>query len=904
MPLDSLEREVAKLRQELASKGSHVSEVDQLRAEVKSLKNVIAAGGNVSGVNWQKSWAEALPEAPPDAIFGLASRYKSDPSPTKVDLVVGAYRTEEGLPYLLPSVAEAERRLASARQHKEYAPILGLEPFRNASAAFVLGKDSPALNEGRVATCQSLSGTGALSIVASLYSRYVPMETQVLLSNPTWANHKQIFTHVGFRNFVNYQYWDPLNKGFNYEGMIHDLVSAPQRSIIVLHLCAHNPTGCDPTIDQWREIGKVCWERRHHVVFDSAYQGYATGDLERDAWPARLFEREIGLEFCITQSYSKNMGLYGERIGCFNYVCKTKTSCEGIEGQVKTIVRRLYSNPPVHGARLVTTILTDPVLCQQWERELKAMSKRIIKMRSELRNELEALGVPGPWKHITDQIGMFSFTGLTKEQVKVMTEEFHVYMLPSGRVSMAGLSGNNIKYVANAIKVAIEKHPAKRPLAAPTPQGVADATEEMQQRLDPFRLPSPLGQWTQLPTKRTPDAVFGALELYKRDPSPEKINLVLVADGRTVDSKPTLLNSVAQAEHRLAEARGQKEYMPIDGSADFRVASAGLILGEDSPALREGRVATCQSISGTGALGLIASFYSKFLPIETTVLLSTPTWCNHKDLFDFAGFRNFYHHRYWDPVRMAFDFKGMIEDLRKAPHRSIIILQLCAHNPTGCDPTQEQWREIGQVCWEKRHYVVLDAAYQGYATGDLERDAWPARLFEREIGLEFCITQSYSKPLGLYSERIGCLSYVCKSARAARAIQAQIKVIVRRVYSNPPLHGARIVTTILNDPALKALWVKELRAMSDRVNNLRGTLIGELEALETPGDWSYLRNTIGMFSLTGLTPAQVDELRQKHHIYLLRNGRMSWPGLTSKTVSKVAAAIDDVVKKVAVASKL
>eukprot|EP00659_Diplonema_papillatum_P000410 gene410-587_t len=238
----------------------------------------------------------------------------------------------------------------------------------------------------------------------------------------------------------------------------------------------------------------------------------------------------------------------------------------------------------------------------------------------------------------------------------------------------------------------------------------------------------------------------------------------------------------------------------------------------------------------------------------------------------------------------------MIEDLKKFPSRSIVVLQLCAHNPTGADPTQEQWRRIGKVCWEKRHFIVLDAAYQGYATGDLVRDAWPARVFEREIGLEFAITQSYSKPLGLYGERIGCLAYVCKSARAARAIQSQLKTIVRRVYSNPPLHGARIVSTILNDPDLRRLWERELRGMAERVQVMKADLVAELQSLGTPGDWSFLKRHVGMFSMTGLSLAQIERLRSKSHVYLLKNGRLSWPGLTRKTVPQVARGIDDVVR--------
>eukprot|EP00755_Sulcionema_specki_P001528 Sspe_Gene.3277::Locus_1074_Transcript_1_1_Confidence_1.000_Length_2808::g.3277::m.3277/K14454/GOT1; aspartate aminotransferase, cytoplasmic len=881
-------KKVAELQQQLTSRGSQAGEVAQLQEEIKVLKQALSSGGSVTGGTWRRSWADQLPEAPPDSIFGLAQKYREDPAKDKVDLVVGAYRTEEGHPYLLQSVSKAEKMLAHEASRKEYAPIGGLPDFCEASAALVLGTDSPALAEGRVAKCQSLSGTGALALAAAFFSRFLPIQTQVLLSKPTWANHRQIFDFMGFRNFVDYRYWDDNKCGFDFEGMVADLLNAPARSIVVLHLCAHNPTGIDPTLDQWRTIGKVCWERRHHVIFDSAYQGYASGDLVRDAWPARLFERDIGLEFVLTQSYSKNMGLYGERIGCFSYVCKTAMSAAAIEEQIKVIARRLYSNPPAHGARIVLAILSNPELRAEWQAELKTMAGRIVQMRHALKNKLIELDTPGNWQHIVDQIGMFSFTGLSKAQCEIVTKKHHVYMLANGRISMAGLSSRNVETVARAFYDAIMTSPGARK-QEPAPKS------DIVNRPEPFRLPSPLGQWTQLPMPVS-DEIFGVHEQYQADHNPDKVNLVLVADGRTIDSRPTLLPSVIEAEKRLADAGMNKEYSPLDGTAEYRALSAALILGHDSPALKEGRVATCQSLSGTGGLSLAAYFYSRFLPITTSVVFSSPTWSNHRPIFEFVGFRNFIYHRYWDDKTKGLDFEGMIADLKAAPARSIVVLQLCAHNPTGVDPTPEQWKEIGRVCWDRRHHVVLDAAYQGYATGDLERDAYPARLFEREIGLEFAIIQSYSKPLGLYNERIGCFSYVTKSSRAARAIQSQVKVIVRRLYSNPPLHGARIIVTILSDPKLKTMWEKELKAMSRKHQRLRGSLVAELESLGTPGNWEHISQQIGMFSYVPLTPQQIKLLRVRHHVYMLLSGRLSVPGLTSRNIAYVGAAIDDVVR--------
>eukprot|EP01065_Artemidia_motanka_P000800 TRINITY_DN1037_c0_g2_i1.p1 TRINITY_DN1037_c0_g2~~TRINITY_DN1037_c0_g2_i1.p1 ORF type:complete len:932 (+),score=329.34 TRINITY_DN1037_c0_g2_i1:383-2797(+) len=787
----------------------------------------------------------------------------------------------------------AEDRLAERRVNKAYGPIDGLSDFTRASAELVLGRDSPALKENRVALCQSLSGTGALAICANLFSHFLPIRTRVLLSRPTWANHRQIFDFFGFHDIAEYRYWDPASKGLNFEGMIEDLRAAPARSIVVLHLCAHNPTGCDPTIDQWRTIGRVIWERRHHVVFDSAYQGYATGDLDRDAWPARLFEQEIGLEFALTQSYSKNMGLYGERIGCFSYICRTASAAERIASQVRSIVRVLYSNPPIHGARVVTMLLTDDALRRAWGKELQSMSTRIIEMRRLLRGELEALKTPGEWAHITEQIGMFSFTGMTEQQVNLVTSKYHVYMLPNGRVSMAGVTSRNVKYVAKAIDDAVRSHPS----APPPPQQVAVSDPRGPAE---FRFPSAMGMWSQLP-EAAPDSIFGVQSTFDADADPRKVNLVVVADGIRVDGKPLLLPSVAEAERRLAEARLEKEYAPIDGSRAFCLAAAKLVLGKTSPALQENRVALCQTLSGTGALSMIASFYSRFLPIQSQVLTSNPTWHNHTAIFRNRGFLNHTSYRYWNPRTQGLDFDGMAEDIRTAPRRSILVLQLCAHNPTGVDPTRAQWRQIAEICRERRHHIVLDNAYQGYATGDVETDAWVARMFEREYGLEFAISQSFSKPMGLYGERIGCFMYVCKQERSAERILSQAKVIARRLYSNPPLHGARIVTMILNDPELTDKWQQEVRNMAERIRRLRGAIRAELVALGTPGphgrNWAHLERQIGMFSFSGLTRAQTDHLRKVHHVYMPTSGRMSIPGLTSKNADYVASAINDAVRK-------
>ena len=401
----------------------------------------------VDAVDEQSIWGN--PEAAPaDAVFGLVAQYKKDDSPDKIDLVVGAYRTEEGKPYLLPSVSEAEKRIAAAQLDKEYLPIDGLKEFRDAAVELALGSNSSAVAENRVMSIQSLSGTGALQLVASLYHSLGP-NSGVYVSNPTWANHRAIFEAAGLQ-VGTYRYWDAEQKSLNFSGMLTDLNSIPAGSIVVLHLCAHNPTGVDPTKAQWRDVAAVCQSKGHKVVFDSAYQGYCSGDLDDDAWAARYFA-EMDMEFSITQSFSKNMGLYGERCGCLIQVCKSSHLATVLSSRVKAIARRTYSNPPKHGARIATMILTDPSLRAQWVEELKGMSKRISEMRVLLQKELLERDTEGNWSHITSQRGMFSYTGVSKDVTEFMKKERHVYLLGSGRISVAGVTSDNAAYIADAM---------------------------------------------------------------------------------------------------------------------------------------------------------------------------------------------------------------------------------------------------------------------------------------------------------------------------------------------------------------------------------------------------------------------------------------------------------------------
>jgi aspartate aminotransferase len=275
----------------------------------------------------------------------------------------------------------------------------------------------------------------------------------IYVSNPTWANHHQIFTNVGL-SLASYPYWDPKTRGLDIDGMLKTLEEAPEHSIILLHACAHNPTGVDPTQDQWKLIAEVIKRRGLFPFFDTAYQGFASGDLAKDGWSIRYF-LEQGLELVVAQSYAKNFGLYGQRAGCFHYVAAAGPDAADqtarVGSQLSILQRSEISNPPIYGARIAARVLNDAELFAEWEANLRTMSGRIMDMRKALRGRLEALGTPGTWNHITDQIGMFSFTGLTETQVARLRSDGHIYMTKNGRISMAGLNTKNVEYVAGHI---------------------------------------------------------------------------------------------------------------------------------------------------------------------------------------------------------------------------------------------------------------------------------------------------------------------------------------------------------------------------------------------------------------------------------------------------------------------
>lgn len=389
------------------------------------------------------------------AVFHLSARHNADQHPEKVNLTIGAYRNEAGKPWVLPVVTKAESLLAADETlNKEYLSMGGLQSFTDAATRLVLGENSPVINEDRAVALQSLSGTGALHLAFQFIRQFYPGCKDILVSNPSWGNHKLMVDTIPGLNFVQYTYYDPATMGVDLEGMCRDLENAQDGSVVVLHACAHNPTGIDPTMAQWEKIAEVCKKKNHFPIFDLAYLGYATGDFDQDAASIRLFAN-LGFEFMVCQSFAKIMGLYCERIGCLIFAGKTAEIAHKCLSQMKIIVRSIYSNPPAHGARIASMCLNNREMRREWEDCVKEMHARIRRSREYLHTALKTLNVPGSWEHILQQNGMFSFTGLTKAQCELMIEKHHVYLLKSGRISMCGITKENAKYVANAMNDAI-----------------------------------------------------------------------------------------------------------------------------------------------------------------------------------------------------------------------------------------------------------------------------------------------------------------------------------------------------------------------------------------------------------------------------------------------------------------
>nr|XP_023025465.1 aspartate aminotransferase, mitochondrial-like [Leptinotarsa decemlineata] len=395
------------------------------------------------------TWWSGVPKAPPDSIFGIVEAFKKDETPHKINLSVGAYRDDNGKPYVLPSVLKAEEILKSKNLNKEYALAEGLSEFNSLSFDYAFGTCNEVGKKGLNATVQTLSGTGALSLFASFAKNFFPHAKTMYLPKPTWGNHAPVFKNAGLET-KDYKYYDFKTFGLDYDGMLEDLCKVPEHSMVLFHACAHNPTGMDPSKEQWEELCELVKQKKLFAFFDMAYQGFATENPDNDAFAVRHFSKN-NLKFAVAQSYSKNLGLYGERTGTLTVIADSQEERAKIISQLKTLIRTTYSNPPIHGARIVTEILSNSQLKKEWMAEMKGMVQRLVSIRKALRDALVKEGSKHNWDHIVKQVGMFSYTGMKPEQVDKITKEHHIYLTKDGRISIAGVTTKNVEYIACAM---------------------------------------------------------------------------------------------------------------------------------------------------------------------------------------------------------------------------------------------------------------------------------------------------------------------------------------------------------------------------------------------------------------------------------------------------------------------
>ncbi|SDF71248.1 amino acid aminotransferase [Phytopseudomonas seleniipraecipitans] len=389
----------------------------------------------------------AVEMAPRDPILGLNEAFNADTRTTKVNLGVGVYTNEEGRIPLLRAVVEAEAALTAARAPRGYLPIEGIAAYDKAVQTLLLGSDSPLIQQGRVITTQAIGGTGALKTGADFLKRLLPDAT-VAISDPSWENHRALFEAAGFP-VRNYRYYDAFSNGVNRGGLLEDLKNLPARSIVVLHACCHNPTGVDLTPEDWQAVLEIVREREHVPFLDIAYQGFGDG-IEEDAAAVRLFAQS-GLTFFVSSSFSKSFSLYGERVGALTIVTGDQEETGRVLSQVKRVIRTNYSNPPTHGASVVAAVLNSPELRVMWETELGEMRDRIRTMRLAMVEQLAALNAKRDFGFVAQQRGMFSYSGLTTEQVERLRNEFGIYAVGTGRICVAALNTRNLPVVTKAI---------------------------------------------------------------------------------------------------------------------------------------------------------------------------------------------------------------------------------------------------------------------------------------------------------------------------------------------------------------------------------------------------------------------------------------------------------------------
>ncbi len=393
------------------------------------------------------SMFSAVEMAPRDPILGLNEQFNADTNPNKVNLGVGVYFDDNGKLPLLQCVQAAEKAMMDKPTARGYLPIDGIAAYDAAVKGLVFGADSEPVKSGRVATVQGIGGTGGLKIGADFLKRLNP-NAKVLISDPSWENHRALFTNAGF-TVEAYRYYDAATRGVDFAGMLADIQAAAPGTIILLHACCHNPTGYDITAAQWDQVIAAIKAKNLVAFLDMAYQGFGHGIAEDGAVISKFVA--AGLDFFVSTSFSKSFSLYGERVGALSVLCASKEEADRVLSQLKIVIRTNYSNPPTHGGAVVAAVLNNPELLALWEKELGEMRVRIKAMRQKLVDGLKAAGVTQDMGFITTQIGMFSYSGLSKDQMVRLRSEFGVYGTDTGRMCVAALNSKNIDYVCQAI---------------------------------------------------------------------------------------------------------------------------------------------------------------------------------------------------------------------------------------------------------------------------------------------------------------------------------------------------------------------------------------------------------------------------------------------------------------------
>lgn len=390
---------------------------------------------------------ESITPAPPDPILGLTDAFKADPNPRKINLGVGIYKDDSGKTPVLQSVSKAEAQILATQTDKSYKPIDGDAAFAKVVQQMMFGANHPLLASGRIATSHTPGGTGALRVVGDYLHQNHPSST-IWMTDPTWANHPKIFEAAGLQT-KTFTYFDPTKNALDFDAMMDALRKIPAGDVVLLHGCCHNPTGADPTLDQWKQMARLLADRRIVPLVDFAYQGFGDG-LDEDAAGLRALV-EVVPELFICTSYSKNFSLYNERVGAMSIIAADAKTAAIVQSRVKVAIRTNYSNPPAHGATIITMILNDPQLTALWHQELADMRNRINAMRTLFTQTLAAKGAGRDFSFITRQRGMFSYSGLNKEQVAALKEKFAIYIVGSGRISVAGMARSNMDRLCEAI---------------------------------------------------------------------------------------------------------------------------------------------------------------------------------------------------------------------------------------------------------------------------------------------------------------------------------------------------------------------------------------------------------------------------------------------------------------------